>query len=62
MQRFPSMLSAVSRWWRLARIVASVYDFVYVAPAKAGDRQNKLRQTETRNMWFGYNLPELWAS
>ena len=39
----------------------SVYVSVYVANAKTGDVHRKLRQTETRNLWFGVNLPELWG-
>jgi len=45
----------------LTLIFASVYVFVYVTPATTGNVHRKLRQTETRNLWFGVNLPELWV-
>jgi hypothetical protein len=55
----PQDLSVTVALVALTPIVASVYDFVYVAHATARTVRNKLRQTESRNLWFGCNLPEL---
>jgi hypothetical protein len=39
----------------------SVYVSVYVLSANTANCTRELRQTETRNLWFGCMLPELWG-